>query len=305
MKRLFYFIAALCCCSTVSAQSVNVFKDGKLYAEVFEPDSVNFVAEHPYTREEAELWAIAHLDSLAKVVWDKMQSADGINTNKRDPDATREVFRSIGYNGKNVYTYTAAGEVVDKAILDSLIAKAVANNNKTAVLLCGSSGSGKSYAVSQNKTVQEKVAKAGLVLDEVFYDVDRIKAIIAQLNTAGISDVSIVMIHNDALTAYTNAVDRYVTSGRVIGLKFFLYLFTQYVGFVEKLEAENIGTERFYIENAGNSSGGVISVDAAKAWDYTISDELKGELCARAYDKLIEHKEKINPRDVWAIIFDE
>ncbi len=304
-KILLLILSCVCLSSVVKAQTVEVYKNGRLQVDTYLADSVKFSAMPMPTSEESYDWAVAHLDSLVDVVWEQMQA--GTEPNKRDPDATREVFRTIGYNGKNVVNYLEAGALVDSVIMDRLIDKAVADGNLTAVFVAGNSGSGKSYSIRSNEEVQKLVNEAGVVLDEVFNDKKHLEACMARLKKAGIEDQTIILVHNDAKTSMKNAMDRYMSTGRTIGLNFFLYLYPCYVDFVKYLEDNNIGTRRFYIEHAGNASVGAVSASEALKWDYSINDELKAEMTALVYDYLIQkHDEKtLSPRDLWAIIFDE
>lgn len=304
-KILLLLLSCLCLSSVVKAQTVEVYKNGRLQVDTYLADSVKFSAMPKLTSEEARDWAEAHLDSLVDVVWEQMQA--GTDPNKRDPDATREVFRTIGYNGKNVSTYLQAGALVDSVIMERLIDKAVADGNLTAVFVAGNSGSGKSFSIQSNEEVQKLVNEAGVVLDETFKDKTRYEKYKNRLKKAGIEDLTLILVHNDAKTSMTNAMDRYMRSGRIIGLKFFLDLYPHYVDYVKYLEDNNICTRRYYIENAGNSQTGVVSASEALKWDYNVTDELKAEMAAMVYDYLNKcYDEKtISPRDLWAIIFNE
>lgn len=304
-KILLLLLSCVCLGCIVKAQTVEVYKNGRLQVDTYLADSVKFSAMLMPTSEEALDWAKAHLDSLVDVVWEDMKAGSAPNT--RDPDATREVFRTIGYNGKNVVNYLSAGALVDSVIMERLIDKAVADGNLTAVLVAGNSGAGKSYGISSNEEVKKIVDEAGVVLDEVFNDKAHLEECLARLKKAGIEDQTIILVHNDAITSMKNAMDRYVRKGRVIGLSFFLYLYGTYVDYVKYLEDNNVGTRRFYLENAENSSAGAVSASEALKWDYNINDDLKAKMTAVVYDFLIQkHDENaISPRDLWAILFDE
>ena len=307
MKKILFILASCVCLGSFAAkaQTVEVYKNGRLQVDTYLADSVKFTATPQPTSDEARDWAYAHLDSLSDVVWEQMQAST--EPNKRDPDATREVFRTIGYNGKNVVSYLKAGAAVDSVILERLIDKALAEGNHTAVLVAGNSGGGKSYSIKSNPEMQQLVSEAGVVLDETFNDKANLEACMARLQQAGIDDQTVILVHNDAKTSMVNAMDRYMRSGRVIGLEFFLYLYPCYVDYVKYLEDNNIGTHRYYLENAGNNSVGLVSASEALKWDYSISDELKQEMTTLVYDYLINCREAktITPRDLWAILFDE
>lgn len=304
-KVLLLLLSCVCLGSIVKAQTVEIYKYGRLQMDTYMADSVKFSAKPMPTAEEARDWAAAHLDSLVDVVWEQMQAST--EPNKRDPDATREVFRTIGYNGKNVFTYLQAGALVDSVIMDRLIDKALAAGNRTAVFVAGNSGGGKSYSIQSDEEVKKLVNEAGVVLDEVFNDKKNLEKCMARLKEAGIDDQTVILVHNDAKTSMKNAMDRYLRNGRVIGFKFFLYLYPTYVDYVKYLEDNNIGTRRYYLENAGNTSVGAISASEALKWDYSISDELKAEMTSMVYDYLLNCRDAqtITPRDMWAMIFDE
>lgn len=306
MKKLLLLLTTLFCLGHFAqAQTVEIYKNGQLQMDVYMADSVNFSPKYIPTREEARDWAYAHLDSLADVVWNQMQVSN--EPNKRDPDQTREVFRTIGYNGKNVFTYLLAGAVVDSVIMDRLIDRALAEGNHSAVFVAGNSGAGKSYSVSANAEVQALVQGAGVVLDEVFDNKEYLEACMARLREAGIDDQTVVLVHNDALSSMRNVMDRYLRTGRVIGFRFFLILYPGYDGYVKYLEDNQIGTRRFYLENANNTSLGAVSVADALAWDYTITPELKQQLTNMVYDFLANCRieKTITARDLWAMLFDE
>lgn len=304
MKRFILFLYAfLCLCHTTKAQTVEVFKDGLMQVSVYMADSINFVDTGGVTEEDAIDWATAHLDSLADVVWNEMQASE--EPNKRDPDMTREVFRTIGYNGRNVLIYKEASFMVDSVILDRLIDKALIEGKRSAVLIAGSYGAGKSYSVRANPEVQELVSRAGVVLDESFNYRPYLQYRLARLKEVGIDDQTIVVVHNDAKSSLHNVMDRYLRSGRPVGYYYFLSQYPRFVDYVKFLEENDLGTRRIYLENANNTTGGAIAVEEALKWDYNISSELQQEIAAMVLDFLAgcNADHAISPHDLWYLLF--
>ena len=154
--------------------------------------SVNVAHAQAMSREDIQAWAEQHVDSLASIVWQQMQTSD--NPNVRDPDKTREVFRSIGYDGRNVYQFLLGGAVVDNAILDSLIAKAKKEENNRVVILAGHSSAGKSSSIRKFADVKAMTDAAGIVLDEVWTDREALKDTLQYLKDLGFTDQNMILV---------------------------------------------------------------------------------------------------------------
>ncbi len=306
MKKLLLIIATLCATLSAQAQVTEVWKDGVMQANVTGADSIRF-SKSVISREDIEAWAKAHVDSLAGVVWKAMQA--GTTPNTRDPDLTREAFRSIGYNGRNVYTYLLGGAVVDRAVLDSLIVRARAAGNNKVVLMAGHSGAGKSTAVKSIPDVADVISSAGIVLDETWSDRNLLKETLQRLRNEGFTDQTIILVYNDAETSFNNACDRFLRTRRVIGLRFFMgdYLFQSYKGYVSDFlekDLKDMGVTRLYLSNAKNSPS-LVTADEAAKWDYTLTDAQKQELTYKLYEYIGAHKDVISYRDAWAMFYDE
>ena len=306
MKKLLFIIATLCTALSVQAQVTEVWKDGVMQANVVSADSIKF-SKSVMSREDVEAWAKAHVDSLAGVVWKAMQA--GTTPNTRDPDLTREAFRSIGYDGRNVYTFLLGGAVVDRAVLDSLIVRARAAGNNKVVLMAGHSGAGKSTAVKSIPAVADVISGAGIVLDETWSDRTKLKEMLQLLSNEGFTDQTVILVYNDAETSFNNACDRFLRTRRVIGLNFFLsdYLYQSYKGYVADFlekDVKDMGVTRLYLSNAKNSPA-LVTADEAAKWDYTITDAQKHEMAYKLYEYIDAHKDVISYRDAWALFYDE
>ncbi len=306
MKRLLHLFVALCAAFTAQAQVTEVWKDGVMQANVDNADSIRF-SKTIMSRQDIEAWAKAHVDSLAGVVWKFMQASTTPNT--LDPDLTREVFRSIGYDGRNVFTFFLGGNVVDNALLDSLIVRARAAGNNKVVLIAGHSGSGKSTAIRSAATVAEEVSNAGIVLDQIWSNRTDLVNMLNLLRGEGFTDQTVVLVYNDAETSFKNACDRFLRTRRVIGFRFFVsdYLFKSYQGYVPDFlekEVKDMGVKRIYLNNAKNTTSVVTAEEAAK-WDYTLSLEQEQKMVYDLYNYIYEHKDVISSRDAWAMFYDE
>lgn len=171
-----------------------------------------------------------------------------------NPDITREVLIRIGYDGLNVQGFLAAGAYLDSLVVDSLIRKAVACNNKTALLISGSSASGKSTAlktIPHLKTIRKSV---GFSSDQTFESVATLTKMIGLLKNNGFAekDITIVLVYCDAPTSFFSACGRLYRTGRAISKEYFTdIMYPSFVGRVVTLYRET-GAEHplIFLDNA-------------------------------------------------------
>ena len=305
MKKKFLLLITLCAALSVQAQVTEVWKGGVMQACVQGADSIRLTDNVP-SIEAAEAWAKENVDSLAGVVWRLMQASTSPNT--RDPDFTREVFRSQGYDGRNVPTFLRGGAVVDRALLDSLIQRARAAGNYKVVMMAGNSGAGKSTAVKSFPEVASLISGAGIVLDETWGSRTKLVDMVKLLKEEGFDDLTLILVYNDAETSFNNACDRFLYTRRVIGLNFFLdWVYPAYQGYVTDFlekDIKDMGVKRVYLDNAHNTPS-LVTVDEASKWDYSLSDELKHKMAYKLYEYIDKHKSEISYRDAWAMFYDE
>ncbi len=306
MKKIFLFLLTFCAVLSSKAQVTEVWKDGVMQACVQSADSIR-LTNNVLSSEALLAWTEAHLDSLAGVVWQQMQNSTSPNT--RDPDFTREVYRSQGYDGRNVATFLSASSLIDDALLDSLITRAHAKGNNKVVLIAGNSGAGKSTAVKSFPEVLNLVNDAGIVLDETWSNRKRLVKMLNRLSEEGFTDQTVILIYNDAETSFNNACDRFLRTRRIVGFKFFTdeSLYPSYQGYVSDFlekDVKDLGAKRIYLSNAQNTSSVVTAEEAAK-WDYSISDELKYKMAFKLYEYIDQHRSEISYRDAWALFYDD
>ena len=100
------------------------------------------------------------------------------------------------------------------------------------------------------------------------------------------TDIQVVAVHNDALTAFSNTVARGLKSGRWLAVQYFAdNAFQDNQGKIADLAEKYPNVEIICYDNSQNKgserpNGGQVSVDEATKWDYTIDKEL--------YDKLLD-----------------
>ena len=305
MKRLFtLFQIIVLIATTANSQVVEVWKNGIMQANVTAPDSIR-MTDNVLSREEIQAWAEQHVDSLASIVWQRMLSEKSM---VRDPDKTREVFRSIGYNGRNVFQFLLGGAVIDNAILDSLIAKAKSEGNNKVVAIAGHSSAGKSSSIKKFDDLQALTNAAGIVLDEVWTDRNALKTTLQDLKEKGFDDQTVILVYRRPQKSFKRACERFLEEGRVIGLRFFIgdYLFTSYLGYVSdfmETELANMGVKRIYIDN--NKPTSIVTAAEAAEWDYTLSDVQKQKMAYNLYKFIYDNKDKLSYRDAWALFYDE
>lgn len=250
---------------------------------------------------DAVNWTYAHMDSLVDVVL----STTG---NTRNPDDTREVYRSIGYDGRNVPRYGDAEDVLDSVVLCRLIDNAKAKGLKSAVLLSGNSGAGKTSSIKLNPDIYEMVQKAGIVLDETFAKKKKLDAMLARLKSEGFTDITVIQVYNTPLQSYKNIANRYLHNGRAIGYNYLLKAYPNLEGRVKDLEENHQDIRRIYINNADNSSNtspthGLCTAEEALKWSYIIDKETSHEMLEFIYNFCNDHK--LSPRDTHVMLYNE
>lgn len=305
MKKFLTLILLALTTICASAQVTEVWKDGIMQANVTGADSIR-ITNNTMTRAEIKAWAQAHVDSLASVAWRRLLAENSVIC---DPDETREVFRSIGYNGRNVFQYNSGCDVVNTAVRDSLVAQAKKNGNRKVVVLAGHSCAGKSSSVEKCADVKEMVSNAGIVLDGVWSDRDELKQVLEDLKNEGLDDQSVVLVYRGAEKSFKKASQRFIEEGRVIGLRYFIgdRLFTKFQGYVADFMESSLadmGVKRYYLDNSGDAVA-MVDAEAAKNWDYTLSDEQKQRMAYNLYLYIYENKDLLSYRDAWAMFYDE
>lgn len=215
-------------------------------------------------------WVSEHLDSLANSYLMK-------SGNILDPDNVREELKSIGYNGLNVTNYILASRQIDSLVLIKLIDRAESEGNKTIFFMMGSTAAGKSTALRNNPKLKELVNSAGLVYDGAFISLPSFEGRLKMVQDRGFK-ASIIFVHNDPETGFTNMINRLIRSNRAMSYHFYVYCYPLFQGRIAYLQKEHPDITLYCLDNSHNQGGTRVSIEEAMTWDYTITEEMKQTL---------------------------
>ncbi len=222
------------------------------------------------TGDAAYKWVGEHLDSLATVYLMK-------SGNILDPDNIREELKCIGYNGLNVTDYIMASRQIDSLVLARLIDRAEAEGNKTIFFMMGSTASGKSTALRNNPQLKALANSAGLVYDGAFISIPSFESRLKMVQERGFK-ASIVFVHNDPETGFTNMINRLIRSNRAMSHYYYVYCYPLFKGRIAYLQKEHPEITLYCLDNSHNKGGIRVSIEEALTWDYTITEEQKHHL---------------------------
>lgn len=241
--------------------------------------------------DAAYKWIGEHLDSLADSYLAK-------NGNILDPDIVREELKTIGYNGLNVTDYIMGSRQIDSLVLIRLLDRAESKGNKTIFFMMGSTAAGKSTALRNNPELKAMVEKAGLVYDGAFISVPSFETRLKMVQERGFK-ASIVFVHNDPETGFTNMIKRLIRSNRAMSHYYYVYCYPLFQGRIAYLQKVHPDVTLCCLDNSHNSGGRHVSVEEALTWDYTITEEMKNRL----YDIMMEfiNSGKLTPAQIKAL----
>lgn len=222
------------------------------------------------TGDAAYKWVGEHLDSLASSYLMK-------SGNILDPDNIREELKCIGYNGLNVTDYIMASRQIDSLVLARLIDRAEAEGNKTIFFMMGSTASGKSTALRNNPKLKELAHSAGLVYDGAFISIPSFESRLKMVQDRGFK-ASIVFVHNDPITGFTNMINRLIRSNRAMSRYYYVYCYPLFKGRIAYLQKEHPDITLYCLDNSHNKGGVRVSIEEALTWDYTITEEVENKL---------------------------
>ena len=251
-------------------------------------DSINVVIKG----DSAYQWVGEHLDSLANSYLAK-------SGNILDPDNVREELKCIGYNGLNVTDYIMASRQIDSLVLARLLDRAEAEGNKTIFFMMGSTASGKSTALRNNPKLKALAHSAGLVYDGAFISIPSFESRLKMVQDRGFK-ASIVFVHNDPKTGFTNMINRLIRSNRAMSHYYYVYCYPLFKGRIAYLQREHPDITLYCLDNSHNKGGVRVSIEEALTWDYTITKEMEQTL----YDIMQEfiNSGKLTPAQVQALI---
>lgn len=222
------------------------------------------------TGDAAYKWVGEHLDSLANSYLNK-------SGNILDPDNVREELKCIGYNGLNVTDYIMASRQIDSLVLARLIDRAEAEGNKTIFFMMGSTASGKSTALRNNPKLKELAYSTGLVYDGAFISIPSFESRLKMVQDRGFK-ASIVFVHNDPVTGFTNMINRLIRSNRAMSRYYYVYCYPLFKGRIAYLQKEHPDITLYCLDNSHNKGGVRVSIEEALTWDYTITEEVENKL---------------------------
>ncbi|MBQ9719464.1 MAG: hypothetical protein IJV64_02095, partial [Oscillospiraceae bacterium] len=241
-------------------------------------DNLNKLAEPIGILEnaDAEEWVERHKETLLKRCRELAHPQ-----NVLDPDAVRNILQLIGYNGRNVPAYKKAGNILVAELFKRQMAEAVAQGNPSITFMSGIGGAGKGTTLRKGGI---DTSDRGVVYDAAFNDMKKLFSKMEEAAAAGMTDIEVMVVHNDALTAFQNTVNRGRNMGRFLGVNYFLESYRERKGLVKYIaeRAHELGVHVTIrpLDNAGNASRGKMSVERAIAeWDYNpehyVADILK------------------------------
>jgi hypothetical protein len=208
------------------------------------------------------------VENLDKLVDDYISNAG----NTIDPDAIREVYKPLGYTGKNVPAFRKAEKLLTETIFEKMIDKAVAEGKTSMTFLTGVPGSGKSSSLRNNNM---DLSDQGIVYDAAFNGSDKLIEYIKKVQDRGLKNVTVLAVHNDAITSFTNTINRGIATGRFLSLQYFLDgAFSENIGKIKRLKEKCPDINIIPIDNSGNNGGKQVTVEEAMNWDYNVTEEL-------------------------------
>ena len=226
------------------------------------PSAYTIEAPQPQLiRSEALAWAKPRLSLLV----DKYMGSAG---NMLNPDDVRMLFRPLGYTGPNATDYEEAEALVTDAIFDKMLQKALLSGKKDLVIVTGAPGCGKSFAAKQLN-----LGKAGLIYDAVLDGPARLSEVIAKAKAVGMEKVTLVPVYNDILTSFKNTVDRGKSTWRFTAFDYMVSSFRDNIGKLDNISKAFSDIEILPVDCSHNQGAIRVSLDDARQWNYTISDE--------------------------------
>ncbi len=241
--------------------------------------------------DAAYQWIGEHLDSLAESYLAKQGHI-------LDPDIVREELTTIGYNGLNVTDYIMGSRQIDSLVLIKLLDRAEKLENKTIYFMMGCTAAGKSTALRHNPEIKAMVEKAGLVYDGAFISVPSFETRLKMVQDRGFK-ASIVFVHNDPETGFTNMINRMIKCNRAMSLYYYILSYPRFHGRIAYLQENHPDVELYCLDNNHNNGGVQVSIEEALKWDYTMSEHME----KRLHDIMMEYIDsgRLTPEQINAL----
>ena len=264
-----------------------VFAAGNSDVDCNKKDSAQLVLKG----NAAYQWIGEHLDSLAESYLAKQGHI-------LDPDIVREELTTIGYNGLNVTDYIMGSRQIDSLVLIKLLDRAEKLENKTIYFMMGCTAAGKSTALRHNPEIKAMVEKAGLVYDGAFISVPSFETRLKMVQDRGFK-ASIVFVHNDPETGFTNMINRMIKCNRAMSLYYYILSYPRFHGRIAYLQENHPDVELYCLDNNHNNGGVQVSIEEALKWDYTMSEHMEKSL----HDIMMEYIDsgRLTPEQIQAL----
>ena len=229
-------------------------------------------------RSEAADWAKERLGQLT----DKYLGSAG---NKLDPDDVRMLFRPLGYTGPNAADYAEAEAVVEDAVFERMLDKALRAGKKDLVIVTGAPGCGKSTAARSLN-----LRGAGLIYDAVLDGPDRLQQVVAKAKAAGMEKVVVVPVYNDIVTSFKNTVARGNSTWRYTGIGDMVAAFRGGKGRIAQLSKAFPDVQILPVDCSNNQGVKRVSLAKAQNWNYDISDAEMNILLSYLHSQIADNE---------------
>ena len=242
-----------------------------------QPNPAAYTIEAPQPqliREKAAEWAKPRMVLLT----DKYLGSAG---NTLNPDDVRMLFRPLGYTGPNAADFQEAERLVEDAIFNKMIQKALRSGKKDLVIVTGPPSSGKSTAVRELN-----LKHAGLIYDADLSEEGRLENVLRKARTAGMEQVTVVPVYNDVMTCYTNSLNRGRMTWRYTALDALVHAFHDNIGKLEKIRAMFPDVAIKPVDCSHNQGVRRVGLEEALQWNYAVTEEEKGRLFSHLLGQL-------------------
>lgn len=187
---------------------------------------------------------------------------------------------------------------IDSLVLIKLLDRAEKLENKTIYFMMGSTAAGKSTALRHNPEIKAMVEKAGLVYDGAFISVPSFETRLKMVQDRGFK-ASIVFVHNDPETGFTNMINRMIKSNRAMSIYYYVLSYPRFHGRIAYLQENHPDVELYCLDNNHNNGGVQVSIEEALKWDYTMSEQME----KRLHDIMMEYIDsgRLTPEQIQAL----
>ena len=84
---------------------------------------------------------------------------------------------------------------------------------------------------------------------------------------------SVVFVHNDPVTGFTNMINRLIKSNRAMSHYYYVLCYPRFQGRIAYLQKEHPDVTLYCLDNSHNKGGVRVSIEEALTWDYAITEQ--------------------------------